>query len=905
MAQGPGPICPPEGPCNPETIASWQKSPGGLWFMPEGARPPMQVTGVAPQATGGPDDFGYTWDDSASFSWVDATTGTNSGLMGDDSYMGPIDIGFDFKFYENTYTQLYFNTNGLVTLGGGVYHYSNNSIPNTASPNNFVAPFWDDLCVNHSGYNTGTVYYQQGGIAPNRYFVIEWHQVSRLGSTDLLTFEVVLYESGDIVMQYLSLSGTLTSATVGIEDDAGVDGLQYLYNASGLGNNKAVRFYRPDPAARVKVRPLYQGRFTQAGETVSFQVPIRNTGELGSDTYDLPLASSWSATLYAADGATPLTDSDTDGTVDTGSVAQGSTVTVMVKVTTPDWTTVGDDNTAVLTVRSSLDTDKSKSVTLQTAVPAPFAQVYRDDADGAMSLYLARPKGSRLKKVTSDWYYGYDMAVAETPDGDFVYAWYKYRWTGSVGLVELYYTLVNPCGQTVRGVTQLTDHSGATMSTYDYNPAVAVASDGRIGVLWYRYLYDSSISGYLYNVYLAVLDASGNVLVSPTNLTNNTDWYQYAPVTYNVPLFWDTRIAATDDNRFVLAWQRQHQEATGYVNDIYYAVRDSNGYVIKAITKLTNDVPESDSHSLHSANRAPNNRAILTWLREGWDIYYTVVDSNGNLVKNMTNLTNNGEGRWSSDAVALSDGKILVGWINYDGTYPGHDQLAFAVLDSSYNRIAGPTPLNNPVATTGNNYVSVTADSDGHAILTWMDSDYNNRHNLYYALLNAGGTEVTPPMIFRTSQASGSNISTSYEGYGNTSYSQADALACRTYLPVTLRNYFVNPYEDYDSWENAYGPLAFGAEYQAYPDDDTDYYYFDLSATQNVTVQVKNYQATGDLILYKHREGNDPEKIKNWGKGGSTMTIGPLSLQPGKYYVRVYTTGGHNTTSLYTLTVTY
>jgi len=125
------------------------------------------------------------------------------------------------------------------------------------------------------------------------------------------------------------------------------------------------------------------------------------------------------------------------------------------------------------------------------------------------------------------------------------------------------------------------------------------------------------------------------------------------------------------------------------------------------------------------------------------------------------------------------------------------------------------------------------------------------------------------------------------------------------YLPVVLRNYFDNPYEDNDSWQTAYGPLAFGAEYRAYPDDGSDFYYFDLSTTENVTIKVENYQATGDLILYRHRAGDEPEHVANWGKGGSTMTIGPLSLQPGKYYVRVYTAGGHNTASLYTLTVTY
>lgn len=525
-AQGPEPPCPtkslPGSPLPPDNGP--RRAPDGTWYMPADAMLPVgPFTSVSPQDTGGPDDFGYTWDDSVAFNWIDATTGTNTGLEGDDDYTDTIDIGFNFKFYENTYSQLHITTNGLVTFGEGAYHYSNQSIPNPAPVNNFIAPFWDDLCVNYGGYNTGTVRYMRGGGAPNRYFVVEWHEVSRLGSTDRLTFEVILYENGDIVMQYLSLSGYLTSATVGIEDEAGIDGLQYLYNSSGLENNKAVRFYRPGSMARIKVWPLHQGRFTRAGETVAFQVPIRNTGELGSDTYDLFVSSPWSVGLYAADGTTSLTDNDTDGTVDTGSVAQGGSTTIVVKVTTPSTANVGSDNSAAITVRSSLDTGKSKTVSLQTAVPAPFAQVYQDDADGAMSLYLVQPAAQAVKKATSDWYYGYDMAVAEMPDS-FAYFWNDYHPTGSVGTYEIEYTLLDRYGEVMRRVSKLTNHSGAAVNTYDYYPAVAVAPNGRIGVVWYRYLYNSSDYTWNYNIYYAILDASGNVVVPPTNLTNNPIW---------------------------------------------------------------------------------------------------------------------------------------------------------------------------------------------------------------------------------------------------------------------------------------------------------------------------------------------------------------------------------------------
>lgn len=521
----PPPSFPPEGFCPKNPCGPWPKSLEGHWVVAESGQPEMAPASIIPQATSGPDDFGYTWDDSVAFNWIDATGGTDSGLAGDDRWLGPVDIGFNFKFYENTYSQLYFNTNGLVTFGEGAYHYSNRSIPNPAPPNNFIAPFWDDLCVSYRDYNTGTIYYMQGGSAPNRYFVIEWHEVSRLGSTDLLTFEVVLYENGDILVQYLSLSGYLTSATVGIEDDVGVDGLQYLCNAPGLGNSKAVRFYRPGPMARVKVWPLYYGRFTHAGETVAFQVPIRNTGELGSDTYDIFVSSSWPVGLYAADGTTLLMDTDSDGTVDTGPVGQGETVAVTVKVTTPGTASVGDDNSAAITIRSSLNTGKSKMPILQTAVPAPFAQVYRDDADGAMSLYLVQPSAQALKKVTDDYYWGYDMAVAEMPDS-FAYFWTRGRWLDSVYVREIEYTLLDRYGETMREVSKLTDHSGVTVETDDYAPAVAVAPNGRIGVLWYRYLWRQVDSTWEANsnIYFAVLDPNGDVIVPPMNLTNNPHW---------------------------------------------------------------------------------------------------------------------------------------------------------------------------------------------------------------------------------------------------------------------------------------------------------------------------------------------------------------------------------------------
>jgi len=172
---------------------------------------------------------------SVAYAWVDATAdGTRVPGGGDDRALGPFDIGFPFQFYGRTYTQFYLNTNGQVLFGEGADSYANVEVPNSLAPNAFIAPFWDDLLS-----EAGTMYYKLLGDAPERRVAIEWHDVRPFGSAGGLTFQVVLYEGSDeILIQYRTLDGAAgdgSSATVGIEDQNGLEGVQYQYEGSGPG----------------------------------------------------------------------------------------------------------------------------------------------------------------------------------------------------------------------------------------------------------------------------------------------------------------------------------------------------------------------------------------------------------------------------------------------------------------------------------------------------------------------------------------------------------------------------------------------------------------------------------------------------------------------------------------------
>jgi len=132
----------------------------------------------------------------------------------------------------------------------------------------------------------------------------------------------------------------------------------------------------------------------------------------------------------------------------------------------------------------------------------------------------------------------------------------------------------------------------------------------------------------------------------------------------------------------------------------------------------------------------------------------------------------------------------------------------------------------------------------------------------------------------------------------------------RVLLPLVLRNYPWDAYyEENDHWLRAYGPLAFGQTYLAYPDDTEDYYYFTLSARTLVNVTVTNFAPTssnGTVMLYGPAVGAERGTlIDYYGPGGYSSMYLEASLGPGRYYIRVRTAKEHSTQQLYHLTVEY
>ncbi|MET7927149.1 S8 family serine peptidase [Streptomyces sp. NPDC005349] len=175
------------------------------------------------------------------YSWISGTTAV--ALSGDENAK-TVALPFPVKLYGVPYTNASITSNGLVNfLEPRLGDYANTALPSAAKPNGIVAAFWDDLIVDKkSSVQTATT-----GTVGSRKFAVVWNNAALASDTTArVTFEAVFDEAtGAVTLQYQGLSTASgengSSATVGIENQAGTDALQYSFNQPVLTDRSAIR----------------------------------------------------------------------------------------------------------------------------------------------------------------------------------------------------------------------------------------------------------------------------------------------------------------------------------------------------------------------------------------------------------------------------------------------------------------------------------------------------------------------------------------------------------------------------------------------------------------------------------------------------------------------------------------
>lgn len=214
------------------------------------------------QATWTLSDFTrYRVDDSAPYSFQDISgTGTPLGLVDDGE--ANVTMPFSFNFFDASSNQLRIGNNGgiLFDATSDDIPFSNGPLPTTTFEMG-ILPFWDDI-----DSDTGDVYYQTLGTAPDRMFVVQWHDRPHFpNSADHVTFQAILYEgSNEILFQYQDVNFSNAawdngaSATIGLQQSS-TQARQYTTNQASLSDGRAIR-YTPvsvsaGDSARVYVEP--------------------------------------------------------------------------------------------------------------------------------------------------------------------------------------------------------------------------------------------------------------------------------------------------------------------------------------------------------------------------------------------------------------------------------------------------------------------------------------------------------------------------------------------------------------------------------------------------------------------------------------------------------------------------
>ncbi len=694
--------------------------------------------------------FGYTIDPNYTYTWYELSQGAGTTInfdTGKDDEALAIVIPSTI-FFENSYTTVYVSINGFLSFDNITQIPTNNntSIPIDDLPNNIIAPLWDDLLLTTVDFTTGKVFYARGNDASGSYTVIEWSRVIRRGSGSdkPLTFQVILYTNGDIIFSYADLQDTIDNATIGIEDDKGVDGVLYRFNTNGssIAPGDSIAFHPPGPGARVKAFPKYFGKFL-SNQTIDLPVTVRNTGT-SPDTFNLSTtpeeSSAWGIDFYNAKTMKLLEDTDGDSIVDTGELVPGKAgeQQILLRIFDKSAITPGEHLFLEVKATSSADPSKYFVVIRDAAVPAQFAHAINNPGTGA-SVLFSLPDNQVLEQSTRQTNLSTIPALVKVSRFIYLQAWEEES--------NIKYIVLNYLSRFVSSPPSIV-HNNIVIgldTQSDSLPVLASTPDERIGMLYIRRIKDVRNATVNENVMFNLLNIDGDI-IKEVNITNNqksdkvqavdTDFFNYPALT------------ATSGGKFFLAWERTRWIMLNDIDrkaivDIYIAVLDSNGNVIVPPTCLTGSIDDDKHYHEPVFTATQDGGAYLVFS------VFDIVSQSYELgdVKFNNSLQEEYRGLlldWSGtkpDAAQLANGNIIMAWSNLT-----ENKIYFSVIhtDSAPFGYETPIAINSPTGLTPD-FVSVTQDPFGNGIITWGD---RQKDLLFYTLVSSTGATITPPMMF-------------------------------------------------------------------------------------------------------------------------------------------------------------
>lgn len=196
---------------------------------------------------------------SAPFEWIEAAAPAPV-----TDFAQPIQLPFDFTYFDKVYTQMWVNANGMISLEEGVFPAGGNvALPEQGSEVALICPYWDDLVATNVRQRVSVTVDAAGS-----HVAVTWRDVKPADAGDdaCLEFQAVLYPASstgeaptpggnDIRFNYRHAAqdddaGAGRQATIGLQDDGAFGAREYTVD----GVVPEILVYPdPDPAVATPV----------------------------------------------------------------------------------------------------------------------------------------------------------------------------------------------------------------------------------------------------------------------------------------------------------------------------------------------------------------------------------------------------------------------------------------------------------------------------------------------------------------------------------------------------------------------------------------------------------------------------------------------------------------------------
>jgi len=146
---------------------------------------------------------------------------TMTQLNGGDDSTRLVQLGFPFQYYGQTFTSAWVSSNGFVSFQGPD-HLCCDGQPMAQAQRNTIYAYWTDLIGNPNPY-----YRVSDGSA-----LFGWYNTYEYGTRNSNTFEIGLFSSGNIQINYGAVANSSHTVAAGITGPTSADNIQLFYGTN-------------------------------------------------------------------------------------------------------------------------------------------------------------------------------------------------------------------------------------------------------------------------------------------------------------------------------------------------------------------------------------------------------------------------------------------------------------------------------------------------------------------------------------------------------------------------------------------------------------------------------------------------------------------------------------------------